>query len=144
MIGVGCLFSWLTIFQLLRNYKRLVIMYTLIKMSTIAVMQFMVSFLIIFMGYTCLGMCLFPKVTYFESMSKGVTTLASMMAGDSIRDITEALDEKANTLLVIIYIFSYIVLFMHAIHNTLISILKEYYILKKIEMLKEKKRRENR
>lgn len=119
-------------------------MYTLIKMSTIAVMQFMVSFLIIFMGYTCLGMCLFPKVTYFESMSKGVTTLASMMAGDSIRDITEAMDEKANTLLVIIYIFSYIVLFMHAIHNTLISILKEYYILKKIEMLKEKKRRENR
>ena len=85
MIGVACLFSWLTIFQLLRNYKRLVIMYSLIKMSTIAVMQFLVSFLIIFMGYTCLGMCLFPKVSYFESMSKGVTTLASMMAGDSIR-----------------------------------------------------------
>ena len=77
-------------------------------------------------------------------MSKAVTTLASMMAGDSIRQITEAMDEKSNTLMVIIYIFSYIVLFMHAIHNTLISILKEYYILKKIEMLKDKKRKERK
>jgi hypothetical protein len=33
---------------------------------------------------------------------------------------------------------------MHAIHNTLISILKEYYILKKIEMLKDKKRKERK
>lgn len=99
-------------------------MYSLIKMSTLGVMQFMVSFLVIFMGYTCLGMCLFPKVSYFESISKAVTTLASMMAGDSIREITEAMNEKNDTIIVIIYIFSYIVLFMHAIHNTLISILK--------------------
>lgn len=124
MIGVSCLFSWLTVFQLLKSNKRLVVMYSLIKISTMAVIHFLVSFIIIFMGYTYLGMCLFPKVSYFQSMSKAVTTLASMMAGDSIREITEAMTEKSNTLLVILYIFSYIILFMHAIHNTLISILK--------------------
>jgi hypothetical protein len=52
--------------------------------------------------------------------------------------------DKSNTSIVILYIFSYIILFMHAIHNTLISILKEYYILKKIEMLKDKKRKERK
>ena len=59
-------------------------MYELIKMSLVAVLQFLISFLIILMGYTTLGLCLFPKVRQYYSMSRAVTTLAAMMAGDSI------------------------------------------------------------
>lgn len=69
-------------------------------------------------------------------MDLAVTTLAAIMAGDSISDISCDMAEKNSKILVIIYIFSYVILFMHAIHNTLISILKEYFILKKIEILK--------
>ena len=115
-------------------------MYVLIKISLFAVLQFLVSFLIILMGYTSLGLCLFPKVREYYSLSRAVTTLASMMAGDSISEITMAMAEKANTIIVIIFIFSYILLFMHAIHNTLISILKEFYVVKKIELLKQQKK----
>lgn len=132
IVGLGCLFAWMTIFRLLRAYKRLIMMDELIKMSIIRVIEFMVSFMIIFMGYTFCGMCLFAKVIYFSSLSRAVTTLASMMAGDSISDITCRLAEKRSKIMVIVFIFSYIILFMHAIHNTLISILKEYFILKKI------------
>ena len=108
-------------------------------MSLFAVMQFLVSFLIILMGYTCLGMCLFPTCRYYYSLSKAVTTLASMMAGDSISEITCAMAEKESVIICIIYIFSYILLFMHAIHNTLISILKEFYVIKKLELLRGEK-----
>ena len=61
------------------------------------------------------------------------------MAGDSISEIAYAMVDKSSKLLVIIYVFSYIILFMHAIHNTLTSILKEYFVLKKIEILKTEK-----
>jgi hypothetical protein len=124
IVGLSCLFSWLTIFQLLKGYKQLILMYELLKMSFSAVVQFLLSFLIILFAYTFFGICIFPKVRFFCSMSNALTTLASMMAGDSIEMITSAMTEKYSTILVIIYIFSYIILFMHAIHNTLISILK--------------------
>lgn len=62
-----------------------------------------------------------------------------MMAGDSIAEMTFDCSDKRGRLLVIIYIFTYIILFMHAIHNTLISILKEYFLMKKIEILKYEK-----
>lgn len=41
----------------------------------------------------------------------------------------------------IIYIFSFVLMFMHAIHNTLTSLIKEFFILKKIELVKEEKER---
>jgi hypothetical protein len=126
----------MTIFRALHDYKRIILMYELIKMSIMRVVEFLMSFLIIFMGYVFLGMCLFPKVDHFSSMSSSVVTLAAMMAGDSIAEMTFDSAQKQNRLLVIVYIFSYIILFMHAIHNTLISILKEYFVLKKIEILR--------
>lgn len=132
IVGMGCLFAWMTIFRILHDYKQLILMYELIKMAILRVLEFLISFLVIFMGYTFLGICLFPKVQHFCSISRAITTLAAMMAGDSISDITQDMIEKQSTILVILYIFSYIILFMHAIHNTLVSILKEYFILKKI------------
>lgn len=110
-------------------------------MSIFRVVQFLVSSIIGFMGYTFLGMCLFVKTDFFNSLSKAVTTLFSMMAGDSINAITFALTSKRSSFLVILYIFSYVIFFMQAIHNTLISILKEYYLLKKIELLRQEKER---
>ncbi len=63
------------------------------------------------------------------------------MAGDSIDMITQSICEKNSTVLAIIYIFSYIILFMHAIHNTLTSLIKEYFILKKLELIEEEKQK---
>lgn len=96
----------------------------------------MLSFLIIFLAYCFLGICLFPKVKYFSSMSYTVTTLTSMMAGDSIDMFTTAITLKYPPAVAIAYIFSYILLFMHAIHNTLTSIIKEFFIIQKIELIR--------
>ena len=47
--------------------------------------------MIIFMAYCYLGMCLFPKVNFFSSISYTVTTLAAIMAGDSIDMFTTSI-----------------------------------------------------
>lgn len=54
------------------------------------------------------------------------------MMGDSIEEITRAITEKNSTALAVAYIFSFVLLFMHAIHNTLTSLIKEFFLLKKI------------
>lgn len=141
MAGVACLFSWLTVFKFLRKYKKLVLMYELIKLSISRVTLFFVEFLPVFLSYTLLGICLFPKVSFFSSLADSVTTLVSLMMGDSIEMITAAIIEKNSVLSAIIYIFSFVLMFMHAIHNTLTSLIKEFFILKKIELVKEEKER---
>ena len=85
IIGISCLTSWMTIFKFLRTQKKLVLMYELIKLSIIKVMFFFVEFLPVFLSYTLLGVCLFPKVSFFSSLAKSVTTLVSLMMGDSIQ-----------------------------------------------------------
>ena len=78
------MFSWLTIFKFIRQYKKLVLMYELIKMSISKVLNFFVEFLPVFLAYALLGLCLFPKVSFFSSMSDSITTLVCLMMGDSI------------------------------------------------------------
>jgi hypothetical protein len=41
--------------------------------------------------------------------------------------------------LAVAYIFSYVIIFMHAIHNTLVSIIKEYFIMRKIDLVMREK-----
>lgn len=84
------------------------------------------------MAYAVLGLTIFPKVKYFCSLSYSVTTLVSMMAGDSIRMFTKAISDKYGYGIAMAYIFSYVIMFMHAIHNTLTSIIKEFFIIRKI------------
>ena len=59
------------------------------------------------------------------------------MAGDSISMFTTAITSEYSPAMAMFYIFSYIIMFMHAIHNTLTGIIKEYFILQKIELIKE-------
>jgi hypothetical protein len=91
MVGISCLLSWMTIFKFIRKRKRLVLMYEIIKLSMIKVLMFFGEFVIVFMGYSLLGLCLYPKVLFFSSLSKTVTTLVSLMLGDSIQMITSAI-----------------------------------------------------
>ena len=37
LLGVGCLFGWLTLFGTLKHYKKFILMYELIKLSIIKV-----------------------------------------------------------------------------------------------------------
>lgn len=136
IIGMGCLMSWLTVFKFIKKYQNLVLMYEVMKMSIIKISYFLISLVALFLGYSFLGMCLYPKVLYFSSLSKSVTTLVSMMAGDSIRMFSQAICDKYSSTSAMLYIFSYVIMFMHAIHNMLTSILKEYFLMKKVELIR--------
>ena len=37
IVGLGCLLSWLTVFRIFRSYRKLNLMYELIKMSVMSV-----------------------------------------------------------------------------------------------------------
>jgi hypothetical protein len=114
----------MTIFRIFKKNKKLILMYDVIKISIVKVIEFLLSFSILLMGYTFLGMCVFSKVSFFSSMSNTVTTLVSLIAGDSIDMITSAMALKTSNFFAMFYIFSYIILFVHAIHNILTSIIK--------------------
>lgn len=114
-------------------------MYELIKLSIAKVLNFFVQFLPVFLSYALLGVCLFTKVSFFSSMSNSVTTLVCLMMGDSIEMITQGIIEKNSVLLAVFYIFSFVLLFMHGIHNTLTSLIKQFFIMKKIELVKWEK-----
>lgn len=116
-------------------------MYQLIKLSIVSIVEFSASFFILFLGYTFLGVTIYPRVSFFASVSDSVTTLFSMLAGDSIRMITMAIVDKYSALSAICYVFSYVIMFMHAIHNTLTSIIKEYFILRKIDLIQKQKKK---
>ena len=49
--------------------------------------------------------------------------------------ITKAMTAKNSTILTMAYIFSFVLLFMHAIHNTLTSLIKEFFISMKIDLV---------
>lgn len=66
-------------------------MYELIKLSLLKVINFFIEFLPVFLSYALLGLCLFPKVSFFSSMSDSVTTLVCLMMGDSIEMITRGI-----------------------------------------------------
>jgi hypothetical protein len=91
LAGLVCMFSWLTIFKFIRTYKRLSLMYELIKISIVKVGSFFVEFLPVFLSYALLGLCIFPKVSFFSSLGDSVTTLVSLMMGDSICMISDAI-----------------------------------------------------
>jgi len=114
-------------------------MYDVIKISIVKVIEFLLSFSILLMGYTFLGMCIFSKVSFFSSMSDTITTLVSLIAGDSIDMITTAIILKSSTFIAMVYIFSYVILFVHAIHNILTSIIKEFYMLKRLKVIEAEK-----
>ena len=141
-MGIGCLFSWLTVFKFLRGQKKLILMYELLKMSFLRVIFFFVEFLPVFISYALLGMCIFHKVSFFATLDNSVATLVCLMMGDSIDEITGAIILKSPTIPAILYIFSFVLLFMHAIHNTLTSLIKEFFIMKKVELVAHQKQQE--
>ena len=55
--------------------------------------------------------------------------------------ITLSIIEKDSTIMAIVYIFTFVLMFMHAIHNTLTSLIKEFFIIKKIELVNEEKKK---
>jgi len=124
LIGLGCLFSWMTVFKIFKRQKRLVLMFDLIRASFTKVLQFFTVIIIVLMAYVFLGMCLFPKTRYFSTMSKAITTIISLTAGDSASTILTSISQRYSIYLATIYIFSVVILFMHAIHNILTSIIK--------------------
>jgi hypothetical protein len=66
-------------------------MYELIKLSIVKVTFFFAELIIVFMSFALIGICLFPKAIFFSSLNKAVTTLVSLMMGDSIQLITSTI-----------------------------------------------------
>lgn len=64
------------------------------------------------------------------------------MLGDSIQLITSTICEQYSTTAAALYTFSYVILFMHAIHNTLTSLIKEYFIMQKIKLIESEKEKQ--
>jgi hypothetical protein len=100
----------------------------------------MVWFIPLSACYVVVGVAYFGKSPFFSDVRRGVATLFAMMLGDSFCDITNALAAAAgNRLSAIIFVFSYVFMFMMAVNNVMIAIIKEEFDKRKILIFEEEK-----
>lgn len=60
-----------------------------------------------------------------------------LLVGDSIDLITLSIATHHGYLMAILYVFGFVLLFMQSIHNMLTGLIKENFILHKVEMSKK-------
>lgn len=60
-----------------------------------------------------------------------------LLVGDSIDLITLSISQHYGSLMAIFYVFGFVLLFMQSIHNMLTGLIKEKFILYKIETSKK-------
>ena len=101
-------------------------------------MKFLIGFSPIFFGYVFIGMSLFYKYEFFDSMGRSCITLLSLMMADDLYGFISSL--KGEGILALLFIMSYTSIFFLIVHSIIVAIIvnKTEKSLKQ-EQLKKKK-----
>jgi hypothetical protein len=125
-LGVGCGLEWLLVLRQLLYYPRFTVIRVLVKSVGRIIMR-VLEFIPVFVGFTLLGSLVFWKSHYFLNLSRTAMTQFCFMTGDSIRDITHNMAQKAGFMPAVLYSVVFVLLYMHIIHNLLIAIVREVF-----------------
>jgi hypothetical protein len=90
-----------------------------------------------FFSFTIFGVTVFWRAELFSSVRKTIATQMCLLLGDSIDMITRQIADASGRLFAIAYVFTFVLLFMQAIHNMLTGLIKEKFVIYKIEMAKK-------
>jgi hypothetical protein len=137
IVGLGCITAWIVLFKFLRRYQKMVLLNKVLSMSMPQIIIFMGEFIPMFLAFTIYGNTVFWKVELFSTIRKTIATQMCLLVGDSIDLITLSIAEYHGTFIAILYVFGFVLLFMQSIHNMLTGLIKEKFILYKIELSKK-------
>ena len=98
---------------------------------------FLGEFIPMFMAFTIFGSTVFWKVELFSTVRKTIATQMCLLVGDSIDMITLEIAKHHGSLMAILYVFGFVLLFMQAIHNMLTGLIKEKFLIYKVEISKK-------
>ncbi|CAD8179178.1 unnamed protein product [Paramecium octaurelia] len=138
MAGLGCFFAWFSIVKYLDYYEELHLIASVLESSIIPVCMAILNFLPVFLGYALLGMCLFSDSHQFVSLSSSINALFSLIYGDSISDVARDSSRGVSLELSLIYIVTYILLFLFAVHNIMVALIKEQLEIRRDLIFQEK------
>eukprot|EP01017_Pseudomicrothorax_dubius_P050504 TRINITY_DN9581_c0_g1_i5.p1 TRINITY_DN9581_c0_g1~~TRINITY_DN9581_c0_g1_i5.p1 ORF type:complete len:489 (-),score=73.15 TRINITY_DN9581_c0_g1_i5:18-1484(-) len=121
-LGLGCFAAWIKLASYLEyNNRNAYLLTTTIKYAFPSIAKFIFGILPIILGYIFLGRCLFWKTSGFESATSSFVTLFSSMVGDNIR--TGFVNTNSDGMIAKIFLYSFDILFICAVHNMFISII---------------------
>lgn len=131
LIGFGCMCAWMMIIYYLDYNKSFQSTTDIIKSSSVGFIKFIVGVIPVYMAFVFLGRCLFWKYSKFETTNQAVISLFSIIAGDIIDETYT--DVSGEGIISGVYLTAFIILFMGAVHNVIISIVSDGFRNKFLE-----------
>ncbi|ETO17267.1 hypothetical protein RFI_20065, partial [Reticulomyxa filosa] len=127
-IGIGCMFSWISMIQYLEQFPHYYFLILTLKTSSPRVLAFVVGVLPIFIGFACFGVAYFAtSSSLFSTIDEAAVTLFSLLNGDSIHDVFDAI-YSASPIISRIYLYTFIALFIYAVLNIFIAIVEDAFM----------------
>lgn len=136
---MGCSLAWLTALKYFDYVSSFNITSELIKRSFPKIGKHFIGFIPILVSFVIIGMTSFGASQRFATMRDSFASLFSLLLGDSIHDIADDIEDNGvSSFMAIIYIISFIIVFMLAVNNIMIAIIQEEGERRKSMLEKEK------
>ena len=126
ILGLATAGMWFSLVQYLEYFPRFYLLIWTLKTGLPRVLQFFVGIFPFFIGYALLGMTLFgDESALFGDIQSTVCTLFSVVNGDSVLDVFNALAYAFP--IGDIYLYIYIMIFMYVVLMSVIAIVEEAF-----------------
>ncbi|KAL4480634.1 hypothetical protein ABPG73_016535 [Tetrahymena malaccensis] len=124
--GLGCSLAWLAILKYFDYFSKFNITADIMRYSFPKIGKHFIGYIPILASFIIVGRTAFGGSQRFATMRDSFATLFSLLLGDSINDITHDLEDNGiSRLLAVIYIVSFIILFILAVNNIMIAIIQD-------------------
>ncbi|GMI36196.1 hypothetical protein TrCOL_g8078 [Triparma columacea] len=126
VLGAATAGLWFSSVQYLEYFPRFYMLIWTLKTGLPRVLQFFVGIFPFFIGYALLGMTLFgDECSLFGDIQSTTCTLFSVVNGDSVLDVFDAL--KYAFPIGDVYLYVYIMIFMYVVLMSVIAIVEEAF-----------------
>ncbi|EAS02783.2 cation channel family transporter (macronuclear) [Tetrahymena thermophila SB210] len=124
--GLGCSLAWLAILKYFDYFSKFNITADIMRYSFPKIGKHFIGYIPILASFIIVGRTAFGGSQRFATMRDSFATLFSLLLGDSINDITHDLEDNGiSRPLAVIYIVSFIILFILAVNNIMIAIIQD-------------------
>eukprot|EP00826_Nyctotherus_ovalis_P000793 TRINITY_DN10043_c0_g1_i17.p1 TRINITY_DN10043_c0_g1~~TRINITY_DN10043_c0_g1_i17.p1 ORF type:complete len:269 (+),score=65.37 TRINITY_DN10043_c0_g1_i17:993-1799(+) len=125
-IGLGSFFSWLNILQYLRYSPRYYMLFRAIMKAFPTILKLMLGMILLFVGYAFLGAAVFWEANKFDGINRAMLTLFAVTNSDGIFFLYNEI-VKINYWLAVVYIVSFIYLFIYLVQNLFLQVVYKIY-----------------
>ena len=121
LVGLSAFLAWINILKYIGYLPSINKVFTILQQSIPYVLRFLVGLIPIFFGYVFIGMCLFSKYECFDSTSRSMVTLLSLMMADDLYGFITSL--QGEGILGILFIMSYTAVSFMIVHSIIVAII---------------------